>query len=172
MQPLNVDVMRIKWNVGKQGLILLLLAGVLGFGTNALRPDGLSLTEECFKNDLSPVGANQPVVIALDQARELFEGRCARFIDTRSAEEYLWGHIQGAANLPWEEAAQGRIGNLSQQQRDALLVIYADGESCGRGAATAVALHRQGFTQVKVLINGWSLWTANDLPTEIGPPPF
>jgi rhodanese-related sulfurtransferase len=161
-----------KWVMIWQGALILLTASVLGFGVNLVRPDGLSMTGECFKNALLPVGAHQPSVISLDEARRLSESKPAVFIDTRPAEEYLWGHIQGARSLPWEEVEAGRMDGVERYAFDTPLVIYADGVSCGRSAAVAVALYEKGFKNVRVLINGWSLWQEHDLPTEVGRSPF
>lgn len=164
--------MTLKRTVLKQTAALLGLAVILGLSVNFMRTDGLSVTEECFKNDLLPVGTNQPSVITVDEARLLFEGHKAVFLDVRPAEEYAWGHIQGAINFPWEDFSRGRTELIEEYGPDTPLVIYADGMSCGRSAAMAVALYDMGYSAVRVLINGWTLWQESDLPSGFGSPLF
>lgn len=160
--------MALTWTVCRQSVALLGLAAILGLSVNLMRPDGLSVTEECFKNNILPVGTNQPSVVTLEEAKRLFEGHRAVFIDVRPAEEYAWGHIQGAVNVPWEEFSQGRTRLFDQYGPDTPLLIYSDGVSCGRSAALAVALYDRGYREIRILINGWSLWQENQLPSEFG----
>ncbi len=84
--------------------VILLLAAVMAVAVNRLRPD-----------DRLPLMAGHPPTasvqvrdegdrISLQQARELFGQDGALFLDARSRDDYLRGHIRDALSLPWQEA--------------------------------------------------------------------
>ncbi|HKL00541.1 MAG TPA: rhodanese-like domain-containing protein [Desulfotignum sp.] len=48
---------------------------------------------------------------------------------------------------------------------EALTITYCDGEACPLSHDLAIFLKNLGFTRVKVLVNGWTLWKNHHLPT-------
>lgn len=48
------------------------------------------------------------------------------------------------------------------------IVTYCDGESCDLSHELALFLKEMGFENVRVLVNGWSVWQQAGLPTDAG----
>ncbi len=153
---------------GWQLTIMLLMAVVLGGLSNLVRSGNLVLQPGSFDPRFRFSGGDRPRLISFPEAEELFRSREALFLDARPAEEYDWGHIPGARNLPSDAFVDesGRV--LLDISPDTPVVVYSDGVSCGRSARLALTLKRAGFRDVRVLLNGWTLWRESGLPTEIG----
>lgn len=104
-------------------------------------------------------------VVSLEEARAAFFSGEALFVDARDPETYREGHILGAVNLPWmmfDEAAPRVLSNVAKEQ---LIITYCDGEGCGLSREVAVALAAMGYQNVRVLVNGWTVWIEAGLPT-------
>jgi 3-mercaptopyruvate sulfurtransferase SseA len=48
------------------------------------------------------------------------------------------------------------------------LITYCDGESCDLSHELALFLKEMGFENVRVLVNGWSVWQQAGLPFQTG----
>lgn len=146
--------------------IILLIAAVMAVAVNRLRPDGrlpLMASRPPASTAAQNDGGDQ---ISLDQARELFEQKAALFLDARSREDYLRGHIRGALSLPWQEA-DDRIAEIANRlDENKIVITYCDGDRCTLSHHLASYLKDMGFPRVQVLKNGWSLWRQNGLPVE------
>lgn len=157
------------WEAIRQSGALVALACVLAVVSNGLRSDGLPWLGSDSPVSNVTVGGGLGLEIPLEEAQILFFTKEAVFLDARSPEVYARGHIEGALNLPWgafEERAPVVLANIPKETP---IVTYCDGESCGLSYELAVALIARGYTHVMVLANGWSVWTAHDLPTSTGP---
>ncbi|MEB2345364.1 MAG: rhodanese-like domain-containing protein [Deltaproteobacteria bacterium] len=90
-------------------------------------------------------------------------------LDVREPDEYAAGHLPGARSYP-----RGFLevrADLEHYKRDPWLadrsrrlVLY-----CGGGHRSALAAHtlqQMGFTDVRSLAEGWTGWTARNLPIE------
>jgi 3-mercaptopyruvate sulfurtransferase SseA len=54
---------------------------------------------------------------------------------------------------------------------DMLVVVYCDGEKCELSHEVQARLRGLGYKNVRVLINGWTLWQAAGLPGHTGDQP-
>ena len=107
-------------------------------------------------------------IISLEKAYELHAQNKALFLDARPDAWYEMGHIRSAKNLPpsqFDELFDKVMGNTPKNQT---IVTYCDGEGCELSHDLAVALVQKGFTNVHVLVNGWTLWSESGLPIEEG----
>ena len=146
--------------------IILLIATVMAVAANRLRPDGrlpLMTSRPPAATTAQNDGGDQ---ISLDQARKLFEQKAALFLDARSREDYLRGHIRGALSLPWQEVDDRMAAVASRLEGDKIIITYCDGANCTLSHHLARYLKDMGFTRVRVLKNGWSRWRQNSLPVE------
>jgi rhodanese-related sulfurtransferase len=149
---------------------IVVLAIALALTVNHFRLDGrLPLIGDWSpKAQLSTLPTLEDAIVTLDEARALFLTHGAVFIDARPRELYLSGHIQGALNLP----AADIEGTLSQVMQDvtpdSLIIAYCDGESCSLSKELAFELAARGYSHVRVLVNGWSIWQEANLPVEEG----
>ena len=116
-----------------------------------------------------PKPAPQPQeLLSLEQARELWAAGTAFFLDARAPEDFTAGHIAGAFSLPAEafEKQFPKIAPLLAP--DSLLVVYCDGLECELSHRLADRLRQLSFQQIRLLTNGWTLWTNASLPVEKG----
>jgi rhodanese-related sulfurtransferase len=154
--------MRALW----QGGVIVLVAIAVGLLVNQVRPARLALVADWSPKTRLTTGAGISLEVPLEAAEALFFARMALFLDARSPELYAEGHIQGAVNLPWDafEATFPQV--MAGVPHDTTVVTYCDGETCGLSKDLAFALLQQGYFNVRVLVNGWTLWQQSNLPVE------
>lgn len=153
-----------------QSLALAALSGILAFGVNALRPDGLPLAPAALAAQNAAKMDQGGGEIAIKDAALLFLSGRAVFLDARTAYEYQLGHIKGALSLPPREFASQYQDLKPQITAKEAIITYCDGENCPLSHALAKHLREAGLKNVYVLKNGWTLWQAEKLPTAKGAP--
>ena len=154
-----------------QACAIVLVAAALGILTNYIRRDGLPLVADWpLEAQLTPE-PGESLVLSLAEARESFSSGAAVFLDARAPELYEQGHIQGARSLPWEKVAEYFDEVMAGIPLDALIIAYCDGETCSLSKDLALELFYRGYENVRVLVNGWSLWKDHRLPIGIGASP-
>jgi len=151
-----------------QTVVIAALGTALALAANHLRKEGLPLVgdwsaEARFRDD-----SGQETTVALDRARDLHR-QGALFLDARSAELFAQGHIAGARSLPWESFNERFDRVMAGASPELEIVTYCDGEGCNLSHELASALRAFGFSKVKVLVNGWTLWREAGLAIESGP---
>jgi|WetSurMetagenome_2_1015567.scaffolds.fasta_scaffold86943_2 rhodanese-related sulfurtransferase len=158
---------KIAFEVVWQGMAILLLASAIALFVNQLRLEGLPLVADWSPEAQLKLDSGDSLAISLDEVEALFISRSALFLDARSRDLFAEGHIQGAANLPWDEFDQSFALVMADIPQETPLVTYCDGESCGLSKDLAIALLEKGYTNVRVLVNGWTLWQEKNLPLEL-----
>lgn len=159
--------MRLVPRILVQTFCLLALSAALAFAASALRNDGPLLAQA----RQSAVPEAQGGEMALKDAALLFLSGRAVFLDARSQFEYQQGHIQGALSLPPREFASQYQDLKPQLAGKDAIIAYCDGDRCPLSHALAEHLRGAGLKNVFVLKNGWTLWTAEKLPTAKGASP-
>ena len=155
---------RVIWQV----VAILLMAAALGLSVNQLRPGKLALVADWSPQAQLTLESGDTMEISLDQAEELFHAQVAVFLDARSPELYAEGHIRGAFNLPWDEFESRFADAMVDIPPEALIITYCDGETCNLSKELALALFDKGYTNARVLVNGWTVWQERNLPVETG----
>ncbi len=159
--------------VGKmlwQSGAILLMAVFLGLVVNQIRPDGLHLLAGWSPKDPLTSQTGEVLSVSLDQAHKMFADRAAVFIDARSPDLYMQGHIPGARNLPWYEFDEYFDVVMSDIPFDALIISYCEGTRCLSGKELAVELFFRGYENVRVLASDWKLLSGKQLPAGVSPP--
>jgi len=149
-----------------QAPVLVVLAGLIALAVNHWRDTPLPLIGDWSVTARFTDQSGQSLAIPLDEAKQLFQDKAAKFLDARPPSQYAEGHIGGALNLPWQDAT-----NIFPEIADRLddkdtIITYCDGESCELSHDLATFLKDMGLADVRVLVNGWSLWRDAGLPTE------
>ena len=159
------------WNkmLWQSGAIFL-LAVALGLVGNQIRQDGLCLFASWSPKDTLTSQTGEDMVVSLDQARKMFADRAAVFLDVRSSDLYVQGHIPGARNLPWYELDEYFDVVMSDIPLDALIITYCEGESCLSGRELAVELFFRGYENVRTLASDWKLLSGKQLPSGVSSP--
>ena len=105
--------------------------------------------------------------ITFAEAEDLFAEREALFVDARSREEFLSGHIAGAKSLPYDGLTGKKPeGLLPGLPRESTLVVYCSGGDCLSSLSVARNLVTEGFRDVRVFQGGWAEWKRAGLPSE------
>lgn len=151
-----------------QAPALIALAFLIALSVNHWRSDGLPIIGDWSAEARFSDAAGESLVIALDQARRLFEEDAAVFVDARPESQYAQGHIPGALNLPWQEVDRYFLETADRLQGPKTIITYCDGESCELSHELALSLKEMGYETVRVLVNGWTVWQEAGLPREIG----
>jgi rhodanese-related sulfurtransferase len=151
-----------------QGGAILLVAAAIGLMVNLIRPDPLPLVGDWSQEARMRLELGKSIVISLEGSLEFFFNKKAVFLDARSPELYERGHIEGALNLPWEDFEKRFREVLKGISHDAVLVTYCDGEGCSQSHDLSLALFKEGYNNVRVLVGGWRLWQEAQLPVAKG----
>ncbi len=150
-----------------QGVAILVLACLTALAANHFRPGGLPLVADWSPEARLTLDSGDSLMVSLEEAGMLFFDRSALFLDARSSDEYAEGHIDGAVNLPWDEFDDHFATVMADIPPQTPLITYCDGESCGLSKELAMALLAKGYNNVRVLVNGWTLWQEKRLPIEV-----
>lgn len=158
------QIFRMGWQVPA----ILLLAVMLGLIFNTIRSTPLPMIGDWSTQGRMITEGGEQLTIPLEEAKHMFQKNLAIFIDARDAFQYEEGHIQGARNLPWHDVDEMFMEATQGLSRDTLLITYCDGEACNLSHDLTLFLTDLGFSNVKILVNGWTVWLENNLPTETG----
>lgn len=153
-----------------QSIAVVFLAFGISILVNSLRSDRLALVADWSPEAQLTREGGENLVISFEEAEIHFFAGDAVFLDARSPELYQEGHIQNARNLPWEGYEQYYDKVMNGIAPDALIITYCDGEGCSLSKDLALLLFDRGYRNVRVLVNGWSLWTEDALPVEMDQP--
>jgi rhodanese-related sulfurtransferase len=152
----------------RQLSVIVLAAVAVALISNHFRSQSLPLVGDWSQDArlISPAG--RQMAISLDEAKNLYQSRSAVFLDARPLEEYTQGHIQGAISIPWHDAEQRVMDVTADLASDAVIITYCDGDTCDLSTDLALFLENLGFSNVRVLVNGWTQWRNAGLPVAAG----
>ena len=148
---------------------LIALAVIVALGVNHWRSDGIPLVGDWSVEARFTDAAGESLIIDREQARRLFEeGDGVLFVDARPQSEFVREHISGALSLPWQEADRYFAETAARLEGKKMIVTYCDGEDCDLSHELALFLKDMGFENVRVLVNGLTVWRKAGLPIESG----
>jgi rhodanese-related sulfurtransferase len=154
-------------------LIIAWASAALGLGVNAVRSDIDAHGNQRRLPLVTPAKrvVDPDTVITLSDAELLWNAGLATFLDARSRADYREGHVALAYSLPGQmfESAYAEIAGLLT--RSGAIVVYCDGVECELSHEVADRLETLGYENVRILINGWTVWREAGLPTTSGDQP-
>jgi len=140
-----------------------LVSVILALAVNAAVPGGIPV----FTPPPSPPGEPLDFV----QVWEVFDRKDAVFIDARPADEYEYGHIPRAINVPWLD----RDRHLPELRRrippERKIIVYCDGEECQASNKLSAWLKDRGWKRVYVFTDGYPSWLAAGMEIAKGEAP-
>ncbi|KJS00285.1 MAG: rhodanese [Desulfobulbaceae bacterium BRH_c16a] len=145
--------------------LLMVMASLMAVAVNHWRETPLPLIDDWSATARLTDRDGKTPAIHLDQAKQLFERKTAIFLDTRPQSQYEDGHISGALSLPWQDVTSAFTEIAGELEDNQTIVTYCDGENCELSHDLAMFLKEMGFTDVRVLINGWTVWQDAGLPS-------
>ncbi len=149
-----------------QAAAIIVIAIVLGLLVNYSRPGRLPIENDWSVKARMTVKSGQSLIIPLAEAEKLFTNKKAFFIDARPVNDYKKAHIKGALSLPFHEIEQKFMFLVNKIPEDKIIISYCDGETCNLSHDLAKFLINAGFDNVKVLVNGFTVWKKADMPLE------
>ncbi len=93
--------------------------------------------------------------ITIDQLKSAIAAREVTLLDVNGSQSWKQGHIPGALDYA---SSQANLAKVLPKNKDALIVAYCGGPSCGAYARAAKAAKDLGYTNVKHLTAGISGW--------------
>jgi rhodanese-related sulfurtransferase len=150
-----------------QAVAVVFISAVIGLCINSVRSDRVPLMGDWSAASQLTLDTGQNIEISIQDARQLCLENRAVILDARSPEEYQAGHIDCAVNVPWLSFDE-HFQKIEELPEDKTIITYCDGESCSLSKDLAITLIDFGFKDVKVLVNGWSVWVQNSFPTKTG----
>ena len=88
------------------------------------------------------------------------------FLDARMPLAYAAGHIPSALNVPVDAFEENYVKVVSLLDSHAPIIAYCDGSECEQSQRLKDRLLQLGYTDVRILPNGWTTWHQAGLPTE------
>ena len=110
---------------------------------------------------------DDPRIIALEDAKKLFDEAGSVFIDARKQHDYANSHIPGALNFYAEEFGIEEEKSITGLLPfDTMIIAYCDGGECELSRRLAERLGEIGYTKVRILVAGWDGWKKAGYPIE------
>jgi len=103
--------------------------------------------------------------ITIDQLKTAITAKQVTLLDVNGSQSWMAGHIPGAIDY---RAKQADLAKVLPENKNALIVAYCGGPTCGAYAKAAKAAKDLGYTNVKHLVAGISGWKAAGENTDTG----
>ena len=147
----------------------LTISFIISFVINLSRTDTLPIIAVPLKKieDIGQINEkmSNPIIreISIDIAKNLFDQNML-FVDARSEEYYLDGHIPKAV---CNDNLDSLITKIDKRVAiDDGFVVYCSDDDCGSSEELAYLLQEQGFSNIYLFKGGWKQWIDNNLPIE------
>lgn len=153
------------WRTLQRALLIVLAGAVLGMAANGVSPRRIPY--------ITPPKVVPRVqdTVTLKEAQELWAGGSAFFLDARATSDYTAGHIAGALSLPIEEFDDHYGQVAAMLTPDSTIIVYCDGLDCDLSHHLMAKLREIGYHNVRLIVNGWSMWRGAGLATHKGDQP-
>ncbi len=153
--------------------ILLGVAVVVAFAVNYFSPAGIALIGQWDESQgvITAKAKNDVVVDSLELedvkiAKQIYDKGGAIFVDARSNEDYVDGHVKRAVSLPIGQFDDLIDGFRNQYSIDKIIVTYCSGRTCDESHMLAQLLLDEEYTNVTVMIDGYPAWEKEGYPIE------
>lgn len=115
---------------------------------------------------LAPDSVPGATLVSAEQALEIIlaNPRMA-IIDSRHAEEYLKGHIEGAINLLDNDTSAKTLASHIRN-KNAPMLLYCNGDRCMRSSNAATIAVNAGYKKIYWFRGGWAEWIEKKMPIE------
>ena len=107
-----------------------------------------------------------PPILRLDEAIARYQSKGAVFLDAREPEDFAYGHIAHAVNLPFDYYDEYADSVLPHIDKGADIVTYCGGEDCELSLYLARQLVHDGYARVSIFFGGFGAWEKAAMPME------
>ena len=160
-------------NIAKELIILLGIAVIAAFTVNYFSPNGIALfgqwdtsqgvitakpTKDPFADGFEIKDANT--------AKEIYDTGKAVFVDARSYEAFIDGHIKDAISIPTRQFINFIDHFKTKYPVTTPIITYCSGRECNDSHELAQYIIGEGYANVKVFIDGYPEWEKKGYPVE------
>ena len=157
----------------KELLILLGIAVISAFTVNNFSPAGIALFGQ-WDTSIGVITArprNDSVTYGfkikdVNTAKEFYDAGKAVFVDARSYEAFIDGHIKNAVSIPASQFFEFIDHFKTKYPSTTLVITYCSGRECNDSHELAQYLIGEGYENVKVFIDGYPEWQKKGYPVE------
>jgi len=161
-QTLSNPITKAIWQL----VFIVIFAAAVGIGFNYVRNAPLALVGDGFNPSRLLDKTGNDITIGLSEAKTHFENKTALFFDARDKESFEIGHIKEATNIPFQDIDNYFMELAGNIAAETLIITYCDGQACNLSHELALFLIDMGFSNVRVLVNGWTQWQQANMPIE------
>jgi rhodanese-related sulfurtransferase len=104
--------------------------------------------------------------ITIWEGFKAFRSGKALFMDARSEIDFSDGHIPKAVNVP--PGKKFTMESKDPKVKSKLIITYCQSRDCPLADDLAKNLAASGFTNIKVMSEGWEAWSQSGYPVESG----
>jgi rhodanese-related sulfurtransferase len=115
---------------------------------------------------------NRAIEVTFEDVRQHQADLTAVFIDARGADEYAAGHLDGAYNLPSDAINEHMEPIWRNVPMEQLVIIYCTGGQCESSHNVFDYLKSNGFTNLRIFVEGWEAIEPSDLLISSGSAPY
>lgn len=153
----------------KAFIIIIVASILLGIIYNLISSDGIPFVRKPIgiTSDVTKINEDTILEIELANVIALKKQKNVVIIDARDQWDYAEAHIKGAINIP-EFSFKENNPELSQINKENILVIYCNGNDCEVSKRLAKKLKELGYANSYVYLGGIDEWKSAELPTEKG----
>jgi len=153
-----------------QALLVVVISAILGLTFNYFRPNGLSVFSKTTFIPLLTVDNDSKSFdrLLLDEALKEYNLGESLFIDARSHNHYISGHIMITRSIPanrFDDSFEKALKNIAFDKK---IIVYCDSFNCDLAEEVAKKLFLKGFYDIKIFEEGWGKWFEAFLPIEEG----
>jgi len=160
-------------DIAKELIILIGFAVISAFTVNYFSPNGIALFGQwdTSKGVITAKPKNDPVTGGFEikdanTAKEIYDTRKAVFVDARSYEAFIDGHIKDAISIPTGQFIEFIDHFKTKYPSTTPVITYCSGRECNDSHELAQYLIGEGYTNVKIFIDGYQEWEKKDYPVE------
>jgi rhodanese-related sulfurtransferase len=155
-----------------QIIVILILSTGIALAINAARGGGVSVIGDWpsgTRDDAGPIippsaEPGDPQFITLEDAVAKYQSPDIIFIDSRDPEDYEYGHIKRAINIPFDYIDDAWDAYIDSLDHSRGYVVYCSGGECETSLYLGRYLFGRGFKNLTVFYGGWQEWVDNNLP--------
>lgn len=154
-------------------MIIIGLSIVFSLTVNAVSPNGIPLfgawnTKKgvATARSLDPDESFLKEIKNVEAAKALFDRGGSLFVDARHPDAYHEGHIPGAVSLPAGRFSSRIDSFKSTHDPNIPIITYCSGRECEDSHKLAELLFMNGYTNIRVFIDGYPGWLGKGYPSE------
>ena len=158
-------------DIAKELIIIIGFSVILALTVNYFSPKGIALFGQWDPSEgvITARPKNDPVTDGFEikeanTAKKLYDAKKAVFVDARSYETFIDGHIKNAVSIPTGDFVKFIDAFKAKYSATTPLITYCSGRECNDSHELAQYLMAEGYTNVKVFIDGYPEWERKGYP--------